>query len=264
MKQSEIEYLVIEAKKCQGLVKELDSDFEFEGYAKNNFFCKKTDGPVEKEYGRIIDVAERKTASGYDLKDYDTLSDLIMKYTLKSKNRLEASVDASRIISSLEEMKEIAGYYAGKKEEYRKEEAVTASKYISKVISEAKKCAGGVFHENTYSGTLSIEAIAADLFKGKIYDESKIEDEVEKIENLQYHKETGKFSAEKYVGNNIELGEPKKSRRNSRKEEDDRDSPYKGVYEILEDSSRRLSAESKKMDGNIFEKIFYTIFYGLF
>jgi hypothetical protein len=248
MKQSEIEYLVIEAKKCQGLVKELDSDFEFEGYAKNNFFCKKTDGPVEKEYGRIIDVAERKTASGYDLKDYDTLSDLIMKYTLKS----------------LEEMKEIAGYYAGKKEEYRKEEAVTASKYISKVISEAKKCAGGVFHENTYSGTLSIEAIAADLFKGKIYDESKIEDEVEKIENLQYHKETGKFSAEKYVGNNIELGEPKKSRRNSRKEEDDRDSPYKGVYEILEDSSRRLSAESKKMDGNIFEKIFYTIFYGLF
>ena len=136
-----------------------------------------------------------------------------------------------------------------RQEEYRKEEAVTASKYISKVISEAKKCAGGLFFKNTsYSGRLSIEAIAADLFRGKIYDESEIEDEVEKIENLQYHKETGKFSAEKYFGDNIELGEPKKSRRNSRKEEEDH---YEGVYEILRDSSKRLHADSKKMDGNL-------------
>lgn len=259
MKQSEIEYLVIEAKKCQGLVKEFYPEFEYRSYSSNIFTSRRKDEPVEKEYGRIIDVAERKTASGYDLKDYDTLSDLIMKYTLKSKNRLEASVDASRIISSLEEMKEIACYYAGKKEEYCKEEAVTTSKYISKVISEAKKCVEGLFFKNiSYSGRLSIEAIAADLFKGKIYDESKIEDEVEKIENMQYHKETGKFSAEKYVGNNVELGEPKKSRRNSRKEEED---PYGGVYEILRDSSKRLHADSKKMDGNIFEKIFYSILY---
>ena len=126
------------------------------------------------------------------------------------------------------------------------------SKYISKVISEAKKCAGGVFHGNTYSGTLSVEAIAADLFKGKIYDESEIEEELEKTENAGNQNGTEDSGKVIYFGN--------KDKPKNRCEKKARD-PYQGVYDILRGHSRRLVIDSKKMDGNIFEKIFYSILY---
>ena len=243
MRQSEIEYLLLEAKKCQGMVKNIDSDFEFESYAKitPNF---RNSSAAENEYRRIIDSAENKN-SGYNGQcDYETLCGLIsgFKAEYHSKASLEFKVDSTAIMESLDDMKAIADYYARKNNSLP---AKDASEYIKGVIQEGKKYRR-LFSRKVYSGKLGIEAVAADLFRGNI-------DKDYAIKNFECKNENSNLIS----FNNSEEEKPKK-RKNPEKKESD---PYQKVYDIFSDFEKWNYAQSKKDFGNIFEKIFYSIIY---
>jgi hypothetical protein len=250
MKQSEIEYLIIEGKKCQGMIKEFDSEFEYSQYSKIVLSsCESIDAVTD--YQAITDFAERTNKSSDEKKDYESLCGMVSRFKTRHhrKTTLEAIVDSREIIDSLKDMKEIADYRAQK---WDGSSARKASEYISKVIQAGEECSG-FFSRKIYSGNLGIDAIAADLFKGKL-DKSYAVKKSEPAKVTSSHA----FENMPLYSSNSRPAEKKKSIPKPEKKEKD---PYQKVYETLSDFEKWSYAQTKKNCGNIFEKIFYSILY---
>jgi hypothetical protein len=262
MKQTEIEYLIIEGKKCQGMIKEFDSEFEYSQYSKIVLSsCESIDAVTD--YQAITDFAERTSTSSDEKKDYESLCGMVSRFKTRHhrKTTLEAIVDSREIIDSLKDMKEIADYRAQK---WDGSSARKASEYISKVIQAGEECSG-FFSRKIYSGTLGIDAIAADLFKGKLdksYAVKKSEPAKEnptqaKSEPAKVYSSHAFENMPLYSSNSRPAEQKKRIPKPEKKERD----PYEDVYAILRGGDKWVEAQHKKEYGNIFEKIFYSILY---
>jgi len=195
--QQEIEDILIHAKYCQGLLKEFVPEFEYISYIRNEYSKGETKASHE-----IREVAERKNSSGNDAVDYQKLCNLIIASKAAHTLDWRSEVDLENIIDSLQEMREIARFYA-RNREYRLSKAEEAEHELSSLLDKCKR-AKGVFGSSSYYGVIGVEAIAADIFKGSV---------------KYRHKNNGEKKEE-----------PKKIENKKRPEDND---PYAEVYRLL-------------------------------
>ncbi|MEM3370328.1 MAG: hypothetical protein QW471_01370 [Candidatus Woesearchaeota archaeon] len=222
--QSEIEDILINAKYCQGLLKEAVPDFKYVSYAKNSY----TRGECKDEsIERIRSFKEDENCKKLDERTaYSELCRRIAVSKAEGKINWTSEVSLDEIIYSLEEMRDIAHFYAENKE-YRISAAETAEKEIVKLIKKCRKHRR-ILARSKYCGPLSVEALAADIFEGRIIYEERSEDE--------YRSWLRKICL-------------------IPKNEDD-------MRKLMERTSDMWNyACHKKSFGNIFEKIFYSILY---